>query len=58
MNQNSERESGKASLNGSVILWKIFLPKPDVPPAIAANYRQVSLIRYAGREFASLLCYQ
>ena len=24
-----------------VILWNIFIPKPDVPPAIAANYRQV-----------------
>lgn len=24
-----------------LILWNIFLPKPDVPPAIAANYRQV-----------------
>ena len=22
-------------------LWNVFLPKPDVPPAIAANYRQV-----------------
>ena len=25
-------------------LWNVFLPKPDVPPAIAANYRQVRLI--------------
>ena len=24
-------------------LWNIFLPKPDVPPAIAANYRQVHM---------------
>ena len=24
-----------------VVLWNIFIPKPDVPPAIAANYRQV-----------------
>ena len=24
-----------------LILWNIFIPKPDVPPAIAANYRQV-----------------
>jgi len=26
-----------------VILWNIFIPKPDVPPAIAANYRQVKV---------------
>ena len=25
----------------SIVLWNVFLPKPDVPPAIAANYRQV-----------------
>lgn len=24
-------------------LWNVFLPKPDVPPAIAANYRQVKV---------------
>ena len=22
-------------------LWNVFIPKPDVPPAIAANYREV-----------------
>jgi hypothetical protein len=27
----------------SIILWNVFLPKPDVPPAIAANYRQVCI---------------
>ena len=25
-------------------LWNVFLPKPDVPPAIAANYRQVTFM--------------
>ena len=25
----------------SIKIWNVFLPKPDVPPAIAANYRQV-----------------
>ena len=55
MNQNSERESGKASLNGSVILWKIFLHEPDVPPAIiAANYRQESMLDV---NFLLKICY-
>jgi hypothetical protein len=25
----------------AITVWNVFLPKPDVPPAIAANYRQV-----------------
>jgi hypothetical protein len=27
--------------SSSIKVWNVFLPKPDVPPAIAANYRQV-----------------
>ncbi len=27
----------------SVKVWNVFLPKPDVPPAIAANYRDVKV---------------
>jgi len=27
----------------AIKLWNVFLPKPDVPPAIAANYRQVKI---------------
>ncbi len=26
-----------------VDVWNVFLPKPDVPPAIAANYRDVKV---------------
>lgn len=26
-----------------LVLWNFFLPKPDVPPAISANYRQVKV---------------
>jgi len=29
--------------DGGVKIWNIFLPKPDVPPAIAANYRNVKV---------------
>ena len=29
--------------DGGVRIWNIFLPKPDVPPAIAANYRNVKV---------------
>jgi len=28
----------------AVKIWNVFLPKPDVPPAIAANYRDVKVI--------------
>ena len=31
---------GRLSNNGLVIL-NLFIPKPDIPPAIAANYREV-----------------
>ena len=31
----------------AIRIWNVFLPKPDVPPAIAANYRQVGLITTA-----------
>ena len=31
---------GRLSSNGLVIL-NLFIPKPDIPPAIAANYREV-----------------
>lgn len=27
----------------SIQIWNVFLPKPDVPPAIAANYREVKV---------------
>ena len=32
----------------AVEIWNVFLPKPEVPPAIAANYRnvKVNMIRY------------
>ena len=30
--------------NGAIRIWNVFLPKPDVPPAIAANYRKVKVI--------------
>ena len=29
--------------NGAIRIWNVFLPKPDVPPAIAANYRKVKV---------------
>ena len=31
-------------------LWNVFLPKPDVPPAIAANYRQVTFMSIFSKE--------
>lgn len=34
-----ERFSPEAK--SAIKIWNVFLPKPDVPPAIAANYRQV-----------------
>eukprot|EP00091_Calanus_sinicus_P008811 TRINITY_DN21022_c0_g1_i1.p1 TRINITY_DN21022_c0_g1~~TRINITY_DN21022_c0_g1_i1.p1 ORF type:complete len:249 (-),score=69.55 TRINITY_DN21022_c0_g1_i1:56-802(-) len=44
-------ESVKASLNISIdkfaqdaiIIWNLFIPKPEIPPAIAANYREVKI---------------
>lgn len=44
-------ESVKASLNVSIekfakdaiIIWNLFIPKPEIPPAIAANYREVKI---------------
>lgn len=29
--------------DGAIKIWNVFLPKPDVPPAIAANYRKVKV---------------
>ena len=39
-----ERFSPEAK--NAIRIWNVFLPKPDVPPAIAANYRQVWQARY------------
>jgi len=44
-------ESVKASLNSSIAkfahnsitIWNLFIPKPEIPPAIAANYREVKI---------------
>jgi len=44
-------ESVKSSLNVSIdkfakdaiIIWNLFIPKPEIPPAIAANYREVKI---------------
>jgi len=44
-------ESVKASLNSSIdkfaensiTIWNLFIPKPEIPPAIAANYREVKI---------------
>jgi len=41
----------KAQLNDSIsklsedtiIIWNLFIPKPDIPPAIAQNYREVKI---------------
>lgn len=27
----------------SITVWNLFIPKPDIPPAIAANYREVKI---------------
>ena len=37
--------------NGGLVVWNIFLPKPDVPPAIAANYRQVKVTQFLFKKF-------
>ena len=29
--------------DGAIRVWNVFLPKPDVPPAIAANYKMVKI---------------
>ena len=44
-------DSVKVSLNhslarfaeGGITIWNLFIPKPDIPPAIAANYREVKI---------------
>jgi hypothetical protein len=28
----------------AIQIWNVFLPKPDVPPAIAANYKEVKVM--------------
>jgi len=35
----------------AIKIWNVFLPKPDVPPAIAANYRQVANDSYTNINF-------
>ena len=43
VNTTLHRDLERLTPRGGVIIWNIFLPKPDVPPAIAANYRQVKV---------------
>jgi len=42
VNVSLNHQLEKFSPNG-LVLWNVFLPKPDVPPAIASNYRQVKV---------------
>ena len=45
VDEGVKRSLGKFAPNG-LQLWNVFLPNPDVPPAIAANYRQVICTTY------------
>jgi hypothetical protein len=38
-----ERSLDRFAPNNSITIWNVFLPKPDVPPAIAENYREVKV---------------
>ena len=43
MNASLHNDLDRLASNGGLMVWNIFLPKPDVPPAIASNYRQVKV---------------
>ncbi len=43
VNVEVRRSLKKFAPNNSIEIWNIFLPKPDVPPAIAQNYREVKV---------------
>lgn len=46
VNATLEESLGRFAPDDAIKIWNVFLPKPDVPPAIAANYRQVKVGRF------------
>ena len=41
--ENSLREAMVRLSNSGINILNLFIPKPDIPPAIAANYREVKI---------------
>ena len=41
--KNSLNRSLVRFAEGGITIWNLFIPKPDIPPAIAANYREVKI---------------
>ncbi|TRY77064.1 hypothetical protein TCAL_08349 [Tigriopus californicus] len=43
VNKTLQTNLDRFAPKGAILIWNVFLPKPEVPPAIAANYREVKI---------------